>query len=120
MEKAKVGIFEDNKDWHEILTEIVEDNGHSVAASAKSMDEARATIEALEEGSLDVAVVDGNLNPYTSTGADGAEVTRLLREKLGNITVIGFSGSNEVVGADFSVRKTDDPSTEIPSIITAL
>lgn len=116
----KIGIFEDDEDWYEILTEIVEKNGHRVAASAKSMDEARTTIESLEEGSLDVAVVDGNLNPNTSTGADGAEVTRLLREKLGNITVIGFSGSNEIHGVDVSVKKTGEPFAEIPAIIKAL
>lgn len=120
MNGAKVGIFEDDQDWHEILTEIVEENGHRVAVSAKSMDEAREAIESLEEGSLDVAIVDGNLNPNTRTGADGAEVTRLLREKLGNLTVIGFSGSNEINGVDVSVKKAGEPSTEIPAIITTL
>ncbi len=120
MKRAKVGIFEDDVDWRELLTEIVEDSGHSVAVAVRDMDEARAAIDDLEEGSLDVAIVDGNLNPNESTGADGAEITRLLHKKLGAITVIGFSGINQIAGVDHSLSKAGDPDKEIPAIITGL
>ena len=121
MDGARVGIFEDRKVWHEFLAEIVEEDGHSVAVSANSMEEARAAIEGLEDGTLDVAVVDGSLDPNKDNGADGAEITRLLREKLGTVTVIGFSASNEVAGVDHNVSKdSGDPEEEILAIIARI
>ncbi len=120
MDGAKVGIFEDHKGWCEVLTEILEENGHTVVAIACSMNEARTAIDGLGEGSLDVAVVDGNLNPNTDTGDDGAEITRLLKERLGGIVIIGFSGGNDVEGVDHSVSKNGVPDEEIPAIIAQI
>jgi CheY-like chemotaxis protein len=121
MEAARVGIFEDNTEMHELLTAFLELDGHSVAAAAKSMEEAHATIDGLEPDSLDVAIVDGNLSPNTYSGADGEEITRRLREKLGGaVVVIGFSASNQVPGADYNVGKAGDPFEKIPAIIADL
>jgi len=50
MEAAKVGIFEDDEDWREILGGIVKDNGHTVATSATNIEEARTTIRNLKVG----------------------------------------------------------------------
>jgi len=83
------------------------------------MDGARELIASLVKGSFDVAIVDGNLCDSAS-GRDGAEITRLLREKLGGVTVIGFSGGHDVVGVDFSVPKSGDPMHEIPAIISSI
>ncbi|HSW91807.1 MAG TPA: hypothetical protein VLG09_04130 [Candidatus Saccharimonadales bacterium] len=121
MENAKVGIFEDTADWQDILKGIVEMNGHQVTLSITSMDAARITIPALPEDVLNVALVDGNLNTKTASGADGAEISRLLKEKFGEaITVIGCSGSHVVEGADFNASKLGNPAQEIPDIIAAI
>ena len=120
MEGARVGLFEDSKQWAELVTEIVGDEGHTVTVKAATIEEARSVIDGLEEGSLDVAIVDGNLNPNTSSGADGVEVTRLLREKVGAVTVIGFSGGNDIPGVDHSVSKVKRPDRDIPAIISAI
>lgn len=119
MEGAKVGIFEDSDTWQGILTRIVERGGHEVQLTATTMEEARAALAELTPGLLDVAIVDGNLDEDSFSGDDGREITAQLHE-IGGVVVIGFSGSREVDGADYTVRKSGDPRTEIPEIIDNL
>jgi DNA-binding response OmpR family regulator len=120
MEGARVGIFEDDTRWVSLLKDVIEEHGHTVAVAAGSIEEARAAIEELDEDALDVAVVDGNLDPDVRTGDDGAEISRLLQGKLGSVTIIGFSGNQPVFGADYNVFKVGDPEEQIPTIIAEL
>lgn len=88
---------------------------------AMSMDEAREFIGRLKEGSMDVAIVDGNLSGQDANGKYGAEMVRLLRDKFGGaICIIGSSGSNKVEGADYNVSKADDAVAKIIDIIDEL
>ena len=119
MQEARVGIFEDNPMWQDILGDLVKRGGHQVVTRAISMEEALQVIKGLEEGALDVAIVDGNLSDHDISGRDGAEIARLLHEKLGNVSVIGCSGSNTITGVDYSVSKAGNPR-EIAEIIKAL
>lgn len=119
MEGARVGIFEDNENWQEIVPGMVTRRGHEVVLQAQTLEDAEAAIERLPANGLDVAVVDGNLDPNVSSGEDGARITRLLHEKFEGITVIGRSGSKEVEGADHQLGKGGDLSN-LPQIIAEL
>lgn len=105
MEKARIAIFEEDSDIQDILDVALVRNGHTIVHKASTVAEARDFIAGLEDRSFDVAIVDGNLNERDLRGGDGADITQLLRQKLGAITVIGLLGRNPIEGADFNVNK---------------
>lgn len=78
--------------------------GHQIVCSAATMEQARELIEGLEPGSVDAAVVDGNLNGGSS-GDDGREIVRLLHERDPNIATIAMSGAGNIEGAKHQVGK---------------
>ena len=105
-EHAKVFIAEDDEDYTEMYEEVLQEGGHVVVRKAATLKEAMSTIEELEKGDINVALVDGNLNEFDSSGKDGARVTKAIKEKDANVTVIGVSGLS-APWADKSVRKYD-------------
>ncbi len=120
MENAKIAYFEDQESLRRIVTIFLRDAGHEVLHAIDTMEKARALIAELEPESIDVAIVDGNLGSG-STGEDGKEIVRLLRERLGNsVVVIGSSGSDDVAGADYQASKGGNVVQTIPSIIKDL
>lgn len=119
MENAKVAIFEDSEDWQALFGETVEDAGHTVVGRAISMPEAESLVDTLEEGSVDVAIVDGNLSRDVS-GADGERIAGLLHQKFDGIMVIGASSSEDVRGADVNFSKVGDITDGIEQAIQAI
>lgn len=109
MKQARVAVFEDSPDWQRLYETFLADDGHQVVASATSMPEARETIDALEPGDIDVALVDGNISPNARGAFEGDELANLLRIKLGNVTIIGVSNERDIVGADTNIIKTRTP-----------
>jgi len=118
MDRAKIGLFDDQKTIRDALRDGLEDAGHSIELEADTLAAARDEIAMLDPSTLDVAVVDGNLTKRDISGSDGAEITALLHG-LGGITVIGFSASAPVEGADHNVFK-DEGITPILDIISGL
>lgn len=117
----RVGIFEDDESVRGLISDIVAMDGHDIVAEAASMREALEIIAGLGRRALDVAFVDGNLTPGITTGADGAEIARLLRETVGEeVVVVGFSGSNDIPGAAYNLRKPGNPIRDIPEIFASL
>lgn len=119
MQDAKVGIFEDNPTWQVLFTEAVERAGHAVVFVANTMDEAERAVLGLEDGDIDVALVDDRLSE-SSLGEDGAKIAQLLKEKFASVTVIGCSARGVVEGADYSIGKAGEPDLVIQNIIAEL
>lgn len=105
MDGARVAVFEDNEDIRALLSINLGVSGHSIAVEVESMSEARSVIEASDDDSFDVAVVDANLDPGVVMGENGDEIARLLRLKVGRVAIISFSASHFVLGADSDAGK---------------
>lgn len=103
-EHAKVFIAEDDENYMEFYEEILQEGGHTVVRKTTTISEALSAVEELEEGDINVALVDGNLNEWDASGQDGAEITKAIKEKDKTVTVIGVSGLS-TPWADKSVKK---------------
>lgn len=105
MEQAKIAIFEDSPLLQDNLATILALENHQVIAQASSMQSAEEIIEELLDGSLDVAIVDGNLSPGAYGCSEGVLIARLLHEKFSAVTVISYSGERDIEGADIQFGK---------------
>lgn len=105
-EKARVFIAEDNKDYQSFLKEFLEEAGHTIVACATNLPDALRLVKRLGELSVDVAVIDGNLNEYDSDGHDGQSVLRAIREHAPRVKTVGMSG-NSVRGTDVDLGKAN-------------
>ena len=102
MKGARVGVFEDFPALQEMFKSWLEMYGHEVVMTATSLKEAKEVIEQADPGSLDVALVDGDLgeNPH-----EGAEIIKSLRQKMGEIAIVNVSGEYPADGADTHIPK---------------
>jgi DNA-binding NtrC family response regulator len=107
MEKARIIIIEDNPDLRLMCKENLEIRNHKIIGEAGSLSAAQALVDSLNPDDVDIAIVDGNLTPKTDTGDDGEKVTTEIHEKLPGVTVIGWSLSGSVRGADMNAPKHD-------------
>lgn len=107
--KPKAAIFEDNKNLRIVLNSFLETQGFKVVGEAGTWEEADQLLEDIEGGRLEIslAMVDGNLSRGTAHPEEceeGREIARRLHA-VGNIGVIGFSGTGVIPEADISVLK---------------
>lgn len=105
-ERAKVFVAEDDKSWQELIKEILVDEGHEVVSLATNLQDALAAIERLEELDVQVAIIDGNLTNYDTSGHDGQTVLKAIRETASKVKTIGLSGNN-VHGVDKDLGKVN-------------
>ncbi len=109
MENARIIIVEDNSMLRTQCRANLEAAKHQVIGEAVSVVGAVRLVDDLaeKEEKVDIAVVDGNLSPDSESGADGERVANYIHEKLGSVTVIGWSLDGKVAGADMNVQKHD-------------
>ena len=109
MENARIIIVEDNSALRAACRRNLEAAKHLVVAEAGSVLGALELVDGLAEGdeAVDIAVVDGNLSSESEDGRDGERIADYIHEKLGSVTVIGWSLDGYVAGADVSVPKHD-------------
>lgn len=103
-EKARVFVAEDDTDYQGMIKELLEEDGHSVVATAQSLPEAMDTIKKLQDLGVDVAVIDGNLNELDTDGSDGQSVLQAIRKQAPGVKTVGMSG-NSVKGTDVDLGK---------------
>lgn len=108
MQEANVGIFDDLDILRTRTGLILRNLGHNVLINAGTMAESAKVIEELTEP-LDVALVDGSLEPGSEPCSDGKKIARLLREKLGeSVKIVSISESGVLFeGADVAIPKND-------------
>jgi CheY-like chemotaxis protein len=102
MYNARIGLFEDYPAMQTVITQWMEHDGHFVVLKAGSLVEALEAIEAAEPGAIDVALVDADLGKNHD---EGAEVIKSLREKMGDIAIIGISLIQPLDDADVNIPK---------------
>ena len=91
-ERARVFVAEDNKDWQENIRRILESAGHSVVLKAETFDDAVKAIEQFEELGVQVATIDGNLDPNDTSGYDGRALVEAIGRHSPNVKTVGMSG----------------------------
>jgi CheY-like chemotaxis protein len=108
-QEARVSLIEDDSDEQELLKKYLERCGHTVVLSANSLPEALSAVKRFNELKVDVAVIDGNLNEEDTSGNDGQEVLRAIREQAPQVRTIGFSAS-KMDGVDIYLGKQNGSS----------
>ncbi|MBI1952353.1 hypothetical protein HYS42_01355 [Candidatus Saccharibacteria bacterium] len=107
MQEANIGIFDDLEIFRRIAGRTLNILGHRVLIDAGTVPESLAAIEALGV-SLDVALVDGNLDSRSENMGDGKEIARALRKRFGDeVIIVSISGNGLFEGADLAIAKQD-------------
>jgi DNA-binding NarL/FixJ family response regulator len=119
MDKARIIIIEDDDLMRMMCRENLEVRKHVIVGEAGTLATAHELIESLTPEQVDIAIVDGNLTPRTDTGNDGENIAKSIHDKLPGVTVIGWSLSGVVRGADLNAPKhnawaLDAMVTELP------
>lgn len=94
-ERATVIIIDDNREFAEVLGQILAVDGHQVKAIAGSKKEGLELIDKLEreKEKIDVALLDGNLTKGSTGGLDGKELANEIRSRLPKVRIISISTS---------------------------
>ena len=104
-ERAKVFVAEDDSAWQLIIKKGLERSGHEVVVTATDLESALALVDQLESLGVDVAVLDGNLNKYESSGRDGQALLHAIRTKCPKVKTVGMSALS-VPGSDLDLGKS--------------
>ncbi len=102
LEPKRVLIIDDDEPVSMALGELLKTDGFHVSISNNAAD----GVERSKEGNFDFVIVD-----YRMPGMNGAEVTKLLRQKFRDLFIIGFSSESKSeefleAGADVFYEKT--------------
>ena len=116
-EKAKVFIAEDDADFLDTLRPVLEDAGHTITFTADSLESALSAIGDFKRLGIQVAIVDGNLNPNVRSGTDGRQLVNTIRRLSPDVRIIGMSsGSIPNVDVDLGKQRFE----EVGKVVTAL
>jgi len=95
-DSPKVVIIEDSKSWQEMTRRLLEDMGVSVVAIVDNMLQAtEEIIPQLEALGVQFVLLDGNLDPNESSGAEGRALAAQIREQAPSVKIVGFSGNTQ-------------------------
>lgn len=93
-EKAKVFLAEDNLQFQEAFESLLNKAGHSVVLKATTLTEALEAIQQFEKLGVQIAVIDGNLDPNDTSGSDGQALVEAIGRLTPNVKTVGMSGLN--------------------------
>lgn len=107
-ENAKVFIAEDVKYWRKVLKRELKKEGHDVLLVASTLPEAINKLRKFKEKGIQVAVIDGNMDPDNSGGGqDGEVLVGIIRALEPKVKIIGMS-SHKIKGVDINVLKGNE------------
>ena len=104
-ENARVFLVEDNNRKRGLIIEVLEDAGHKIGLVATSLPEALKLIDKLRKERINVAIVDGSLDPDISNTDDGETIAEEIKSKFPEITVIGHAYEDGLRNADHNSPK---------------
>ena len=107
MEGAKIAIFEDNESVRSVIRIRLFGSAHTVAHEATSLAESMSLIETMEEGDIDLALVDANYSGSIEDGSEGELIASILRNKFKNLVIVGISGTRPIPSAHYNVDKVE-------------
>lgn len=107
-ENAKIFIAEDVKYWRRVLKRELKREGHDVLLVASTLPEAINKVRKFREKGIQVAIIDGNMNPDNSGGDhDGEVLVDVIRTLEPEVKIIGMS-SHKIKGVDINVLKGNE------------
>lgn len=106
-ERARVFIAEDDPVWQSAIGDILERSGHTVVGNATTLTQALASVKQFERLAVQVATIDGNLNAWDSSGADGRALVEAIQRLAPNVKTVGLSASGAIPGATTSLWKPE-------------
>ena len=112
-ESLRVIIVDDKESKRAAFALILRAFGHEVLAEADSKDLAINVIDALEPDEADAILLDGNIEPGSTGGKDGAELADYVRERKLGWVIVGISNNGEISNADVNVS---EPASLIDTI----
>lgn len=121
-ENASVFVAEPDFLWRGNYRRWLERAGHTVVATADSLEDAEVVIPTLEDLGVQVAIVSDTLgNGHgVSDGTEAALVVSELRAINPDISIIGSTYSGRIEGTDADVLKLYVKPDELNDIITGL
>jgi CheY-like chemotaxis protein len=93
MRNARLFIAEDNITTQFLLKNLFEESGHAVISIAYNLRSALEEVRKLQVNGINLAIVDGNLDPGSNLNADGREIADAITKTGLRIPVVAFSGS---------------------------
>jgi len=105
--EAKIFYVEDDNSSRKVITEYLNDDGHTVVEIATNLEDALDKIPDLKIRGVNVAIVDGNLSRYSQDGSDGKLVIQEIKKQHPDIIVIGHSLEKPLFGADYNSTKLE-------------
>ena len=107
--ESKVFVVEDDKNLAATIKAVLKFDGHQVVGMAHTRESALASAKTLQSSGVDVVTMDGNLDdPKDTSGNDGRDIVRAIREFSPSVKIVGLSGTGGVEGADVSLEKSQD------------
>lgn len=93
-DSLRVVVIEDSLKWQERCLEVLGAMGATVVAVAENMLQAtQEVIPKLEALGVQFVLLDGNLHPSQSNGADGLALAAQIRKQAPSVRIIGFSSA---------------------------
>lgn len=93
-EKARVFVAEDNPNYLNAFKGQLETAGHSVLLTATTLRDALGAVQQFEQLRIQVAIIDGNLDPNDTSGYDGQRIVDAIGRLAPNIKIVGMSSSS--------------------------
>ena len=93
-ERARVFVAEDDKRYQELIESFLTRAGHSIVLKAETFDDAIKAVEQFSELDVQVATIDGNLDPNDTSGYDGRALVEAISRLAPNVKTVGMSGSD--------------------------
>lgn len=108
MNHARVFLAEDNAVSYPLFVKWLEAAGHQVIASAHTLSKSLAAVRQFGELGINLAIVDGNLDPGASGCRDGKQIAKAITEAGLGIKVVAISGEVETGYGDYQLPKPFD------------
>ena len=115
--KTEVAVFEDDKNWQDIIKRVLKDEGHRVVLTATNIEDALEATKRLKELGVKVATIDGNLNDWEASGNDGQAIIAAIKANAPGVKTVGMSGLG-MRGVDIYVGKAN--ASDLGKIVTKL
>lgn len=90
-QEAKIFMAEDDKYYAETLGEFLTMAGHAIVAHVRTLAEALHMIDELPEDSIQVGLIDANLDEWEDRGFDGIEIAKSFRKRFPKASILGIS-----------------------------
>lgn len=114
---ARVFVIEDDLSWQASIAYALGKEGHTVAISARTKEEALAVIPQLRTLGVQVATLDGRLRSEDRTGEDVGVILDNLRDQIPELKIIGLAGG-AVPGVDIDLKK--DNIKQLAKVVTTI